>query len=216
MSASVSQLEIETATWYADKVAQHGYDHHGLGFRTRSSQEKRFEALLALGDFHGRSVLDVGCGFGDFLAYLRGRGIEARYTGMDICEPMIARCRERFADSPARFHVGDALAWDPEERPDYVVASGIFGLDSRGARSRIRPTLQRMFEWAGHGMAANFLSQRSLEPVEARVYVDPADALEMAFALTTAVRLDHSYLPNDFTIHLDKTPAWECGAGGRR
>ena len=32
-------------------------------------------------------------------------------------------------------------------------------------------------------MAANFLSQRSLEPAEARVYVDPAEALEIAFAL---------------------------------
>lgn len=216
MPASLSQLEIETATWYADKVAQHGYDHRGLGFRTRSAQEKRFEALLALGDFHGRSVLDVGCGFGDFLTYLREHGIEARYTGMDICEPMIARCRERFAGTTARFHVGDALAWDPEEQPDFVVASGIFGLESRDARSRIRPTLRRMFEWARLGMAANFLSQRSPDPAEARVYVEPADALEIAFALTPAVRLDHSYLPNDFTIHLDKAPAWDCGARGAR
>lgn len=212
----VSPLEIDTSRWYAEKVARHGYDHRGLGFRTRSSQEKRFEALLALGDFHGRPVLDVGCGFGDFLAFLRERGIEPRYTGMDICEPMIQRCQERFAGTNARFCVGDVLTWDPEGTPDFVVASGIFGLDARGARSRIRPTLRRMFEWARLGMAANFLSQRSLEPAEARVYMDPSDALEMAFALTPAVRLDHSYLPNDFTIHLDKTPAWERGAGSAR
>jgi ubiquinone/menaquinone biosynthesis C-methylase UbiE len=209
---SALPLEIETSRWYEEKVALHGYDHQGLGFRNRSSQQRRFGALLALGDFDGRSVLDVGCGFGDFLAFLRDHGINPRYTGVDICEPMIRRCRERFAASDASFHVADVLAFEPTEAHDFVVASGIFGLDSRDARARIRPTMRRMFHWAGIGMAANFLSQRSLEPAEARVYVDPAEALEMGLALTHAVRLDHSYLPNDFTIHLDKTPAWERGA----
>ena len=213
-SASASPPEIDTSRWYAEKVARHGFDHRGLGFRTRSSQEKRFEALISLGDFQGRSVLDVGCGFGDFLAYLRDHGIEPRYTGLDICEPMIQRCHERFDGSAAKFHVGDVLEWKPEEAPDYVVASGIFGLDSRDARARIRPTLRRMFDWARLGMACNFLSQRSLEPAENRVYVDPAEALEMGLALTPGVRVDHSYLPNDFTIYLDKTPAWMRGAGG--
>ncbi len=215
MSAtSALQPEIDTTRWYAEKVARHGYDHRGLGFRTRSSQEKRFEALLSLGDYDGRRVLDVGCGFGDFLVFLRDHGIEPRYTGIDICEPMIRRCHERFDGSNARFRVADVLAWAPEEQPDLVVASGIFGLDARDARARIRPTLRRMFGWARSGMAANFLSRRSVEPAEARVYVDPAEALEMALALTPAVRLDHSYLPNDFTLYLDKTPAWERRVGG--
>jgi SAM-dependent methyltransferase len=215
-SPSASPPEIDATRWYAEKVAVHGYDHRGLGFRTRSSQEKRFEALLCLGDFHGRSVLDVGCGFGDFLAYLRDHRIEPRYTGLDICEPMVRRCRERFDPGNASFHVGDVLEWAPAELPDFVVASGIFGLDSRDARARIRPTLRRMFEWARVGLACNFLSQRSSQPAENRVYVDPAEALEMALALTPAVRFDHSYLPNDFTLYLEKTPAWERGAGGAR
>lgn len=213
---NASPPEIDAGRWYAETVARHGFDHRGLGFRTRSSQELRFGALLALGDFAGRSVLDVGCGFGDFLAYLRDRGIEPReYAGIDICEPMVRRCRERFDSPRARFEVADVLEWEPREAPDLVVASGIFGLDARGARARIRPTLRRMFGWARAGMAANFLSQRSLEPAEARVYVDPAEALETAFALTPSVRLDHSYLPNDFTIFLDKTPGWHRGTRGQ-
>lgn len=213
-SASPWRPETEASRWYAEKVALHGFDHRGLGFRTRFAQEKRFEALMSLGDFHQRTVLDVGCGFGDFLAYLRDHGIEPRYTGVDICEPMVRRCLERFDGTDARFHVGDAIEWQPEEMPDFVVASGIFGLDSRDARARIRPTMRRMFEWARAGMACNFLSQRSLEHAENRVYVDPAEALEMGLALTPAVRVDHSYLPNDFTIYLDKTPAWTRGSGG--
>src|SRR5512140_794427 len=59
-----------TTRWYEDKVRTFGFDHRGLGFRSRSSQIKRFEALVKVGDLDGRRVLDVGCGFGDLLAFL--------------------------------------------------------------------------------------------------------------------------------------------------
>jgi SAM-dependent methyltransferase len=199
----------ETVRWYAETVRRYGYDHRGLGFRNRSSQDKRFEALLSLGELDGRSVLDVGCGFGDFLAFLDRRGIRARYTGLDVCAPMNERCRERFAGRDAQFDVADALVYEPRMSYDFVVASGIFGLDAPGARERIRPTLERLFAWCDIGMGVNFLSTRSPSPVEGRVYVDPCDALALGFELTPAARLDHNYLPNDFTLQLFKTPGWE-------
>ena len=199
----------DTTRWYEDKVRRYGFDHRGLGFRNKSSQEKRFEALLELGDFDGARLLDVGCGFGDLLAYLNDRGIEPVYTGLDICEPMIERCLERFDPSVGRFVVGDALEYEPDEPYDYVVASGLFGLDSMGARERVRPTLERLFGWCRIGTAVNFLSTRSPTPVDGRIYVDPAKALEAGLALTAAARIDHTYLPNDFTLHLYKTPAWQ-------
>jgi SAM-dependent methyltransferase len=205
MSASLP--DFATARWYEDKVRRFGFDHRGLGFRSRSSQEKRFEALLALGDFNGRRLLDVGCGFGDFLQFLRDRGIRPDYTGLDICEPMVKRCRERFAG--ARFVVADVLEHVPPGAYDFVVASGIFGLDSPGVRERIAPTLERMNAWAGLGCAANFLSSRSPVQVEARVYVDPCEALSMGLALTPAARIDHSYLPNDFTLYLFRDLPWQ-------
>ena len=65
-----------------------------------------------------------------------------------------------------------------------------------------------MFEWARVGVAVNFLSRRSPELADARVYLEPAEALAMALEITPAARLDHTYLPNDFTIYLYKTPAW--------
>jgi SAM-dependent methyltransferase len=197
------------ARWYEDKVRRYGFDHRGLGFRNRSSQEKRFEALLALGDFAGRSLLDVGCGFGDFLAFLVERDVHPLYHGLDVCEPMIERCQERFPAGAGRFLVGDVLDHEPDQPYDYVVASGLFGLDSPGARERIVPTLERMYAWCRIGISVNFLSARYPKAVEGRIYVEPEKALAAALALTPAVRLDHNYLPNDFTLHLYKSPAWE-------
>jgi SAM-dependent methyltransferase len=206
--------DAETARWYEDKVRRFGYDHRGLGFRSRSSQERRFEALLGLGDFHGRTLLDVGCGFGDFLQFLEERGIRPSYTGLDICEPMIRRCRERFVAAGAQFVVADVLEYTPPHSFDYVVASGIFGLEAPGVRERIAPTLERMNSWSRVGCAVNFLSRRSPAPAEARVYVDPAEMLELGLAITPAVRIDHSYLPNDFTLYLFHQPPWEGDKGG--
>jgi SAM-dependent methyltransferase len=156
-------------------------------------------------------VLDVGCGFGDFLAFLVEREIHPLYTGLDVCEPMIERCEERFPPGAGRFLAGDVLEHEPDGPYDYVVASGLFGLESPGARERIVPTLERMFGWCRTGVAANFLSARYERPVDGRIYVDPAKALEAALAITSAVRLDHNYLPNDFTLYLYKTPAWDAG-----
>lgn len=207
---SASPPDSATARWYEDKVRTFGYDHRGLGFRSRSSQEKRFEALRSLGDFDGRRLLDVGCGFGDFLQFLRDRGIHPEYTGLDICEPMVSRCRERFVGMGAKFVAADVLDHEPTDSYDFVVASGIFGLDSPGVRERIAPTLERLNAWATTGCAANFLSTRAPLRAEARVYVDPREALDIAFALTPAVRIDHSYLPNDFTLYLFHDAPWEA------
>ena len=217
----MSSLQPEdTARWYADKVRTYGYDHRGLGFRNKSSQAKRFEAMLAIGDLEDARILHVCCGFRDFLQFLDERGIETEYTGLDICEPMVERCRQRFERRhglrAARFLAGDVLDFEPAETYDYVVASGVFGLDSVGARERIRPTMERLFAWSRVGCAMNFLSTRSPSPAEARIYVDPCKALEAAFDLTPAARIDHTYLPNDFTLFLYKTPAWQDATFARK
>ena len=194
--------------WYSERTRGFGTDCEGLGFNRRASQERRFEALARLGRFEGARVLDVGCGFGDFFAWLNARGIRLRYHGIDICPEMITECRRRLADGGATFEVADVLGWEPSGRFDLVVASGIFGLLSENVADRIAPTLQRLFSWCRTGVAVNFLSRVSPRPAEGRFYADPADILKLGLALTPAVRLDHDYLPNDFTLYLYAEYPW--------
>jgi SAM-dependent methyltransferase len=214
MSMSALRPESETRLWYEEKVRRYGYDHRGLGFRTRTSQEKRFAALVTLGDFRGRRLLDVGCGFGDFLGFLHERQVRPIYTGLDICASMIQRCHQRFPVGSGIFAVADVLEYQPKITYDYVVASGIFGLGASGAAERVRPSLERMFSWCRVGLAVNFLSARAPEKAQHRLYIDPGQALDWAFALTPAVRLDHTYLPNDFTLFMYKTPPWTLDGMG--
>jgi SAM-dependent methyltransferase len=205
------QPDQETTRFYESHVRRFGYGYRGLGFGRRSSQERRFAAAAALGAFHNASLLDVGCGFGDLLAWLNARGIRPRYTGLDLCLPMVERCRRRYRDdADARFVHGEALLHQPAEPYDYVVASGIFGYAAKGLRARVQPTLERLYSMARIGLAVNFLSRRAPRRSPGRLYLHAADVLEFAFRLTAAVRMDHTYMPNDFTLYLYRTPPWEA------
>jgi SAM-dependent methyltransferase len=201
--------DTSTTRWYKAHVRRYGHSYRALGFGRRASQEKRFEAILALGEFHGSSLLDAGCGFGDLLPFMHARGIVPRYTGLDLCEPMIEHCRNSNTGD-VRFHVADALDYEPAEAPyDYVVASGLFGLAGRGVRERIRPTVEHLFSLCRRALAVNFLSSSTPRRSRGRLYLDPGEMLQLALGLTPAVRLDHAYLPNDFTLCLYRTPPWQ-------
>lgn len=205
---------LETTRFYENHIRRYGYGFRALGFGRRSSQEKRFQTVATLGDFHGKRLLDVGCGFGDLLAWLNARGIEPNYTGMDVCRPMIDRCKKRFKGSGARFVIGDALTFVTDEPYDYIVASGIFGYNAKDTRKRVQPTLERLFDLTRIGLAVNFLSRCALSRSPGRLYLHPADVLQFALKLTPAVRLEHTYLPNDFTLCLYRRPPWETDEAG--
>ena len=157
----------------------------------------------------GKRLLDVGCGFGDLLSWLNARGVEPHYTGIDICKPMIERCRKRFHGTGARFQIADALTFVTDHPYDYIVASGIFGYDAKDTKQRVQPTLERLFDLTRIGMAVNFLSRCAVTRSPGRLYLHPSDVLQFALKLTPAVRLDHTYMPNDFTLCLFRRPPWE-------
>lgn len=64
----------------------------------------------------GSSVLDVGCGRGDLLRYLRARRPDLELTGIDFSR----NCAEGI-----RFLQGDVLALDIPERFDFVVSLAV-------------------------------------------------------------------------------------------
>ncbi|AUX23708.1 uncharacterized protein SOCEGT47_042380 [Sorangium cellulosum] len=195
--------------FYHAEVAKHGYTHRGLGFNNRESQLHRFDVLRSVGDLHRARVLDVGAGLGDFVRYLWARGVVPDYTGLELCEHLVAEARRRHqGPGPARFLAGDILTADLSGPYDYVIASGIFGLETPSAAGRIIPTLTRLYELCRRAVAVNFLSARASRKAPQRLYVEPLEALARALTLTPTVTLRHDYLPNDFTLFLYREPRW--------
>ncbi|HET6611212.1 MAG TPA: class I SAM-dependent methyltransferase [Kofleriaceae bacterium] len=197
--------------FYRSEVDRHGYNHKGLGYRRQESQVRRFEVLADIGTLHRCRILDVGAGLGDFLAYLYRRGVVPDYTGLELCEHLVAGSEQRFSTGALgryRFIAGDILDLSVDAPFDYVIASGIFGLHTTETRARVAPTLKRMVALSTRGVAVNFLSANATAHAERSEYLRPADLLEIAWGLTPAVTLRHDYLPNDFTLYLYRQRRW--------
>ncbi|RLE43238.1 class I SAM-dependent methyltransferase, partial [Candidatus Woesearchaeota archaeon] len=70
---------------YNERLAKHGYTVRGLASGTRGRQFLRFKMVCEVGDLNGKSVLDMGCGFGALLDFFKQEGIQVKeYVGWDI------------------------------------------------------------------------------------------------------------------------------------
>lgn len=112
--------------YYDGKLRDHGATPRGVDWNSAESQERRFRELARLWeDDRAASVVDYGCGYGALALYLRARGHQGAYTGLDVSEAMIASARRETARlSDCAF---TAVRADVEAA-DYAVASGIFNV----------------------------------------------------------------------------------------
>jgi len=64
-----SQKKIRA--FFAGEFEKFGYSYESLNWESQISQYARFEVLLSIGEFEGKKLLDVGCGLGDLLKYIK-------------------------------------------------------------------------------------------------------------------------------------------------
>jgi len=61
------------------------------GWTSKLVQDARFNAIIGLADFNDASVLDIGCGYGDFKARLDQEFNQVKYIGIDQQQEFISR-----------------------------------------------------------------------------------------------------------------------------
>jgi SAM-dependent methyltransferase len=157
--------------------------HHGDAPQavrwTVRGQQARYEAFLSrCGDLAGKTLLDFGCGKGDFHGFLRARGVDCAYAGVDIHPDLIALARSKHPEA-------EFLARDIEEAPlgrtfDVVVACGVFNLRVGGIQETVEAILPLLFGCAREVLHANFLTARAPHHDVELHYVDPAWLLDFA------------------------------------
>ena len=190
---------------YNDLARRYGHDVRSLDWASRESQEQRFRVLAAVGDLNGRSVLDVGCGLGDFAAWCARQSIAPDYTGIDLTPRMVELARECLPAQAFRASDLFALPLPPDGQAwDYVVASGIFAKRQENPEGYLRDAVARMFALCSTATAFNVLSTWAPSSEGSEFHADPVRTLEYCRSLTPWAVLRHDYHPRDFTVYLYK------------
>lgn len=197
---------------YEALLQRHGVSHQGAGWPTDADQQVRFQQFLRLLEKPpvNFSLLDYGCGFGDFDSFLWKQGYRGyKYVGYDLCKAMIA-CGPSLRSSPwANFIVSLDDGLSPLGPFNYVVSSGIFNLPPPGTppiawRQYIVHTIQEFDRLSTKGFAFNMLSSLARKQESGWFYGNPEVFFEICFRMTGKVALLHDYGLNDFTIIVRK------------
>jgi SAM-dependent methyltransferase len=175
-----------------------------LEWTDRRTQRLRFEAFLLENDVAGKTVLDIGCGLGDFYAHLRQRGIDVEYVGYDISAAMVQLCRARYPEQ--RFESGDILSYHPASRFDFTVAFGIHNIRVPGARAILELVTRQQFALSSIAAHVSLLTDRysSFAPHLQAWPVE--EILTMALGISPYVTVHHDHLESDCSVSLYRAP----------
>jgi len=167
---------------------------------TPQGQLKRYHTLLDIApDLHNKTVLDYGCGLGDFYKFLKRRGISVHYTGIDINENFIALAKKKYPECTFR-----AMCIDEEPLVgyfDYVFICGVFNLKVPGVQHDLQNSLLNLFKHCNKGLALNALSSHASVQDSDLNYTSPEEVVRFAIErLSPSIVLHHDRIENDFTL----------------
>jgi SAM-dependent methyltransferase len=187
---------------YTQLAKKHGIDVRSLNWGSQKSQYLRFGVLNEVGQLAGSTVLDVGCGLGDFLLWLQRARITVDYLGIDITPAMIELAQKRMPDG--KFQVANLLAQPGslQQQYDFVFASGVFTHRQQNPTAYLQDMVRAMFARCRRALAFNSLSLWAPQQDAGEFYADPLATLEFCRTLTPWVTLRHDYMPHDLTIYL--------------
>ena len=194
----------------ASNYAKFGYSHHSLDWN-KGKQDIRFYMLLTDVQPEGKTVIDVGCGFGDLLPFWRKKGGES-YLGVDIAPEFINEAKILHANvSDSSFILADFSDDDFKHEADFVVASGTFNyrFDHTDNYQFIEGCLKKGFSLCKEAVIFNFLSDKVDWKYDNAWYSNPSFILDMCYGLSRNVILRNDYMPFEYTVAVFKDDSFE-------
>ncbi len=195
-------------SYYEPKLQSGGPDYKVLGWESQQAQEARFSALVEYVPLEGKSLLDVGCGLGSLLTFLKKSKIKLTYTGVDLLEEMVSCARVKHPEDVFLcLDIFQVKKFKPRSF-DVVYASGIFNLDLGGDNTLfIKKAMIDFLEISRGIVVMNFLHKKSPTREKQYFYTSPEQIvgfLEELPIKVKSIRIVEQYLQNDFTVICEK------------
>ncbi len=181
--------------FYSKSIKEFGISAQGVHWNSKHTQYKRFEIITKLikKDIISSTLVDVGCGFGEYYKYLEiNNKLPIKYTGIDCEEQMINVCKKRLPSQ--EFKKQDILI-DSLENADYYICSGALNILSI---DEVYVFIERCFLASNKGFIFNFLKSQSFNNIQVE------QIIEFSKKFTLNIKTKDNYLNNDFTIFMVK------------
>jgi len=186
---------LSNKKFYEESIKEFGISAQGVHWNSKYTQYKRFEIITKLikKDIKNSTLVDVGCGFGEYYNYLQNNHkIPTRFIGLDCEQDMINICKKRFAS--LEFYTKDILQ-DKLIEADYYTCSGALNILTL---DEIDIFIKKCFSSSKKGFIFNFLKNLTFNNIKKYEIIDICEQY------TKNIIIKEDYLDNDFTIFMVK------------
>ena len=198
-------------SYYKRLYQNYGRKAQAVQHTSYSEQCKRFEVLCELLEPKD-SVIDLGCGLGHMLEYLREIGHEGLYLGLDFVSEFIESNKKNFIDDEsAQFNLFDLNMQRIPRGYDQLIVCGVFNNIMEDNEKFMKALLLKMYSAAEKAVSFNMMSTYVEFFDENLHYFDPINIFDFCKKeLSPLVSLRHDYalgskaFPYEFTIHVKK------------
>jgi len=189
-------------------------DPQVVGYRSLEEQEVVYDFISSNFDCTQESILDIGCGRGDFLRHVQNLyQTDIKYHGVDMNKILISTAKELSPDG--EFTGTNLFKLDGNYAADWVINIGGLSIMYEPAgpdfdiMEGLKNTVTKMMELADTGIVVSLLSMNTSEDYDDSYMVyDPVEVLDWALneygQLGGNVRLDHSIADSIFTLTIYK------------
>jgi len=181
--------------FYSESIKEFGISAQGVRWNNKYSQYKRFETITKRMKKHLKTstLVDVGCGFGEYFEYLKlNHKTPEKYIGIDCEVDMINICKKRFPNE--EFHLLDVLN-DDLIFADYLISSGALNILPY---NEVEVFIAKCFEYSHKAFIFNSLQKLTFNGIKQYEIID------ICKKYSDNVSVFDGYLENDFTIVMVK------------
>jgi len=190
---------------YQGTYKKFGDDPRSLQYNSARAASVRYEQLLADIDVDGKTILDVGCGFGDLIPFINSKTKSFDYLGIDIMSEFIKVAQKKYPKY--KFLTGDYLGHPLSQKFDVIFCSGSLNSNIIGAESFRRHAIKNLFNHANYALSFN-LTGSCPQPENKKAfrvyYSNSLEILMYCLGLTRKVILRQHYKKKDFTVVMFK------------
>lgn len=187
---------------YQQRIAEHGTTFASLNSGSEAKQNIRHEVHASALRGAKPSILEIGCGIGDFYKYLARHQRACSYFGYDIVPEYINHCRGLYPE--ASFEQRNIFQAGIDGIYDTVVMSQV--LNNRYQRSDniqvMKCALELGFEHTRVSVSVDMISSYVDFQNPELFYYSPEDIFRLAKSISPRVLLRHDYRAFEFCIQL--------------